>query len=172
MKSCSKCKETKPKTSFSKTKTNKDGLSYLCSACNKEVSRKYRQDNATKYYENQRKKREEVPTFISQTYQGVKTRAKAKGLEVDIDIQFLTELLVASNFKCAVTEIEMTTISNSRKKANPFRASLDRIDSDVGYVKGNVRFVCWAVNQMKSDRTEEEFKFWVTTLYKAISSQA
>ena len=59
-----------------------------------------------------------------------------------------------------------------RKKVNPFKASLDRIDPTKGYTEDNVRWVCWAVNQMKSDKTEAEFGFWVTTLYKAISSQA
>ena len=66
----------------------------------------------------------------------------------------------------------MNLQSSPRKKANAFKCSLDRIDSEKGYTEDNVRFVCWAVNQMKADRTDEEFKFWIETLYKAISSQA
>ena len=172
MKRCSKCKEEKPKSEFSKTRTNKDGLSYLCSHCNRETSRKYRADNAATYYERQQRKREEEPTFIAQMLYNATSRANKKGLEVDIDVPFLTELLDKSNYKCAVSGQSMTLTSLSRKKANPFRVSLDRIDSSKGYTKDNVRLVCWAVNQMKADRTEEEFEFWVTTLYKAISSQA
>lgn len=172
MKRCSKCKEEKPKSEFSKTRTNKDGLSYLCSPCNKESSRKYRKDNAASYYERQQRKREEEPTFIAQMLYNATTRAKNKGLDIDIDIPFLTSLLEESNYKCAVSGQDMTLLSLNRKKANPFRVSLDRIDSSKGYTKENVRLVCWAVNQMKADRTEEEFAFWITTLYKAISSQA
>ncbi len=172
MKRCSKCKEQKPKSEFSKTRTNKDGLSYVCSPCNRETSRKYRKDNSAEYYERQQRKREEAPTFISQMLYNATSRAKKKGFDIDIDVAFLTELLEASDYKCAVTGQTMTLLSLNRKKANPFRASLDRIDSSKGYTKGNVRLVCWAVNQMKADRTEEEFEFWITTLYKAISSQA
>jgi hypothetical protein len=66
----------------------------------------------------------------------------------------------------------MNLETHHRKKANPFKASLDRIDSSRGYTEDNVQWVCWSVNQMKSDKTKEEFEFWIKTLYKAISSQA
>lgn len=172
MKKCSKCKESKPETDFPKTKTNKDGLSYLCTDCNKDSSRSYRERNAEKYYNNQKLRRQEEPHFISQLFHGAVTRAKKKKLPLDIDNDFLTQLLTKSDYKCAVTGLEMNLISTGRKKANPFKCSLDRIDSDKGYTKDNVRLVCWAVNQMKAERTDTELKFWVETLYKAISSQA
>jgi hypothetical protein len=172
MKTCSKCKDTKPKTDFPKTKTNKDGLSYLCTECNRASSKAYREKNAARYYQNQRLRRQEEPFFISNLLHGATTRAKKKKLDLDIDQDFLLQLLKTSGYKCAVTGLEMNLISTGRKKTNPYKCSLDRIDSDKGYTKDNVRFVCWAVNQMKAERTDEEFKFWVETLYKAISSQA
>jgi hypothetical protein len=172
MKKCSKCQKLKDPSEFNKTRTNKDGLSYLCKPCNLESSRAYRRANAEKYYCNQRKKRETENVFISQTLYNLKTRASRKGLEVSVTSEFLTGLLKESNYVCSVTGLKMNLESHPRKKANPFKASLDRINSSEGYTEKNVRWVCWAVNQMKSDRTEEEFKFWITTLYKAISSQA
>lgn len=36
------------------------------------------------------------------------------------------------------------------------RASLDRIDSTKGYVKGNVEFVCLAINYAKNNFKKEE----------------
>ena len=36
-------------------------------------------------------------------------------------------------------------------------ASVDRIDSTKGYLKGNVQWVHKSINQMKSNRTDEEF---------------
>lgn len=172
MKKCSKCKIEKEFSEFPKTKTNKDGLSYLCSICNKEVTKQYREKNADRYYKNQQLKRQEEPTFISQLLYNAKTRAVKKNLEFNITFEFLTKLLQDSKYFCAVTGLQMNLKSDNRKKANAFKCSLDRIDSNKGYTEDNVRFVCWAVNQMKADRTDEEFKFWVETLYKAISSQA
>jgi hypothetical protein len=109
---------------------------------------------------------------LTQLLHGAKTRAKKKGFDFDLTAEFCKELLDKSDYKCAVTGLQMTLDSANRKKANAFKCSLDRINSDKGYTVDNVRFVCWAVNQMKSDRTDEEFKFWINTLHTAISSQA
>lgn len=38
--------------------------------------------------------------------------------------------------------------------------SLDRIDSSRGYIPGNVQWVCWAVNLMKQDLTQNQFLAW------------
>ena len=172
MKKCSKCKQEKELTEFPKTKTNKDGLSYLCFDCNRAVTKFYREKHADRYYENQRQKREEEPAFISQLLYNTKTRANKKKLEYNLTFDFVQKLLKDSGYKCAITGLEMNLKSDSRKRANPFKCSLDRIDSSKGYTEDNVQFVCWAVNQMKAERTKEELKFWVETLYKAISSQA
>ena len=172
MKQCSKCKCTKPYTEFPKTRTNKDGHSYLCTDCNRASSKKYRELNKDRYYENQKRRRLDEGVFVSQLFYNIKTRAKKKGLEVDITREYLLETLRATDYKCTVTGVEFNRYSSGRNKANAFKASIDRIDSSKGYTKDNIRWVCWAVNQMKADRTDEEFKFWVETLYKAISSQA
>ena len=172
MKRCSKCQITKTLTEFNKTKTNKDGLSYLCTDCNRETSKVYRQRNAKRYYENQKAKRSEEGVFISQTFYNLKTRSTKKGLEISVTRDFILKLLQASKYKCSITGVDMNLETHPRKKANPFKASLDRKDSTKGYTEDNVQWVCWAVNQMKSDRTDKEFNYWITTLYKAISSQA
>lgn len=39
MKRCSRCEEEKPSESFHKSKTNKDGLQYVCKACALEYNR-------------------------------------------------------------------------------------------------------------------------------------
>jgi len=38
--------------------------------------------------------------------------------------------------------------------------SIDRIDSSVGYVRGNVQFVCDVVNRMKQELLQEELLLW------------
>ena len=44
--------------------------------------------------------------------------------------------------------------------------SIDRIDSSVGYVRGNVQFVCDIVNRMKSDLSQEELYEWCGLILK------
>ena len=46
---------------------------------------------------------------------------------------------------------------HGRKQTN---ISIDRINSSLGYIRGNVQLVCDAVNVMKSNSTEEELYQW------------
>ena len=45
VKTCSKCKQIKPITDFSKNKTNSDGLQHLCKSCESIVRNNYRNNN-------------------------------------------------------------------------------------------------------------------------------
>lgn len=76
-----------------------------------------------------------------------RARAKLKGLPFDIlvnDILWQIELGV-----CAVTGIPFHFAANEGR--HPFTPSIDRVDNDLGYVKGNVRVVVWALNAMRGD---------------------
>ncbi|MCA2590163.1 MAG: hypothetical protein IM509_05280 [Microcystis sp. M31BS1] len=163
---------TNPSKTLTRQKSHKDGLSFICRECNLEQTRKYRKQNKDKYYFDQQAYRSTETGFVSQTIHNCKTRALKKGFEFSLTTEDLLNLMQVQNMQCAVTGLLMDFKSQSRKKANPFKCSVDRIDSSKGYTLDNVRLVCWAVNQMKSDRTEDEFEFWIKSIHKAISSQA
>jgi len=93
-------------------------------------------------------------------------RSRMNSWHFDIDKPYLLELWAAQKGKCAVSGIAMQTQSGSQQNKNPFRASLDRIDNDKGYVKGNVRFVTHWINNAKSTWTEEIFSEFVQGAYK------
>jgi len=85
-----------------------------------------------------------------------RTRAKKAGKPFDIDDDYLIEIWEKQNGLCSYTKIPMIKPKwNSKKQPN--LASLDRIDSSNGYVKGNVQFVCYSINIAKNDFTEEQF---------------
>ena len=44
-------------------------------------------------------------------------------------------------------------------------ASLDRIDSNLDYIEGNVQWVHKRVNAMKSDMSTKEFLEWCTLVH-------
>lgn len=70
-----------------------------------------------------------------------------------ITIQYAWRLFVKQNKKCALTGIELRF--SSRPEDNT--ASVDRIDSSIGYVKGNVQWVHKHVNFMKRTYSQEYF---------------
>lgn len=83
-----------------------------------------------------------------------KGKRKYQSLEFDITKEYIKELYLKQDGKCAISNIPMTYISGSGKHAT--NISIDRIDSNKGYTKDNVQLVCSHVNMMKSDLSLEE----------------
>jgi|SRR5882757_6827529 len=74
--------------------------------------------------------------------------AKARKLELDITEEYLKDILNKQDNKCAISGIDFTE-SN--------KPSLDRIDSNKGYLKGNVQLLLLQVNKMKSNFDQKFF---------------
>lgn len=73
---------------------------------------------------------------------------------------FIRGLMEAQGFACAVSGIEFDlfrTGARPTKTRLPFRPSIDRIEPAKGYVEGNVRLVCFAVNMALSDYGDDVF---------------
>ncbi len=87
----------------------------------------------------------------------VVTGAEARGLAVEVDIQAAWELLVTQGHRCALSGLP---IWFNRSAERHHTASLDRIDSSLGYVPGNIQWVHKDVNQLKSNYSDEEFVYW------------
>jgi hypothetical protein len=71
--------------------------------------------------------------------------SKERNLAITIDKDYVRNLL-QTHKTCAVTNIPFDFSTNHYRTANPFRPSLDRINSNKGYEPDNVRLVCVAVN--------------------------
>lgn len=85
-----------------------------------------------------------------------KTNQHIKYREYNLTVEYLVDLWQKQNQRCALTGKQMTY-----KFRNLFSVSIDRIDSDVGYIEGNVQLVCQAANYAKNNFTNEEFiYFW------------
>ncbi len=150
------CGETNPNKFYVKRKTK-------CKKCilnNAKI--KYTNLNESdreKYIKKQNKWQDD--NFLNFRLLQAKSRAKSKKLPFEIDVEYLEELLEQQENKCFYSGIEMG-IGRLAK----YSASIDRIDSTKGYVKGNVAFVIAAVNTMKSDLSEKEFLSIVKAIYK------
>lgn len=88
----------------------------------------------------------------------LKTRAKNKNLDFNIDGDYLWSLFLKQNKKCALSGLEICFPQAwGAKSKTKITASLDRIDSNKGYIKGNIQWVHKTINSMKMDMTDKEF---------------
>lgn len=91
-----------------------------------------------------------------------KQNAKQRNMDFNIDMKYIWMLFKKQKGLCALSgrTIELPALIKTRHMANQGRnhtASLDRIDSNLGYIKGNVQWVHKDINFAKQSMTDEEF---------------
>jgi hypothetical protein len=77
------------------------------------------------------------------------TNAKARGHKVSISQQEAANLFKKQNGQCALSGLPLV-LNETVKRSKFITASLDRIDSNKGYERGNVQWVHKDVNKMKN----------------------
>jgi hypothetical protein len=88
-------------------------------------------------------------------FSGIRNNAKNRKIDFDLTIEYLDNLLKKQNFQCKLSGLPLILIMGTRQSQTT--ASLDRIDSNKGYVEGNVQFVHKHINYMKWSHNEEYF---------------
>lgn len=91
--------------------------------------------------------------FIKKKLSTVKRRSVLKGRKTDITFDYLYNLWENQNGKCALSGISMQLKNKHSTQTGYDVATLDRIDSCKGYVKGNVQ---WTVNQVNFGKNDYE----------------
>jgi hypothetical protein len=105
----------------------------------------------------------------SDLFTTIKLNARDRGLEFSIDIEYLWNLFLNQNKKCALTDI--TIHLNDKCDDRKYKtATLDRIDSRLGYIKDNVQWVHRDINKMKSNLPEDYFFKLCELVYKKRTS--
>lgn len=90
--------------------------------------------------------------------------AKSRSMEFTVTAEYLYKILQKQNGICPYSG-ELLTFANSEKERKYQTASLDRIDSSLGYVENNVQWVHKRVNSMKNDMSENEFIEFVVKIF-------
>lgn len=86
----------------------------------------------------------------------LRCKSKTKNIEFTIAIEYLWNLFLEQDKKCALTNLELKFATSRR--IDPIQtASLDRIDSKRGYIEGNVQWLHKDINYMKRTYSQEHF---------------
>jgi len=124
-------------------------------------------DNFIKSANNRKDEYSPFKYFIKQAKFRAKTKVKFKTYNITLDS--LKALWENQDGKCAISGVKMelpATLSENR--GSPFCASLDRINSEVGYMQGNVQFVTQFCNLGKRDFETEKILNFIQAVKKTI----
>ena len=80
-------------------------------------------------------------------------RSLKKGWAFDIDLEYIQEIWPKDN-RCPIFGTEFTYGTESLATV----ASVDRLDSTKGYIKGNVHIISYRANTIKNDSTLDELR--------------
>jgi len=168
VKPCTNCGVTKPLDLFYTTGKKVDGAPKYNSWCKKCIAVKQaayhkRTWGDSKLQYTAFKRTKSVRSYLQ--YLRSKAVQRKKGEEV-LSLDALELLWHTQNGCCALTGWPMTMeLANG---VVPTNCSLDRTDSQQGYVVGNVQLVCRAVNVAKSNLAQSDF----IALCKAVLEKA
>lgn len=96
--------------------------------------------------------------------------ANDRGIEFSLSPEYLEELWIKQEGCCALSKLPISLFISS-KDSKFHTASLDRINSNIGYIEGNVQWVHKDINYMKCDFTQEEFINYCVLISKVHANQ-
>ena len=104
-------------------------------------------------------------TFEQHYLNKIERRALISDFEFNLTVDYIKQLIEKQSFKCKLTGFDIK-FATDYKNLTKQTASLDRIDSTKGYIKGNVQWLHKDVNFAKHSLTQERF----LEICKAVSS--
>lgn len=100
-------------------------------------------------------------TYFNSVKRGAEGGKGRKPISFDISIDYIADLLdEQQKGKCALTGLDISVKDKT--------ASLDRIDSSLGYIKDNVQWLHKDVNMMKRHYSQDYFKYLCTLVSGAV----
>lgn len=179
-KTCSKCKQLKQKSEFSRDKYSSNGYKASCKDC----CNLYQRQNAGKhaaqkaiYQKAYNERNNEVLAIKSkrrsqEKYQqdrgtiyhvlrellwGAKTRAKKNNLPFDLTIEWLQSMIISH---CPITlqPIDWLKEQVVNRTAGPNSPSIDKNKPELGYIQSNCSIVSYRGNAIKSNGTIDEHR--------------
>lgn len=152
MRYCPGCLHKKRLTSFYKSTAAVDGASSYCRDCTCRRTAEYRKNHPIRVSRYQRHWRIQNPIkfMLAQT----KTSAKKRGIAFNITEKSLQPFQV---LRCPILGMRLI-YGGCNGHAKPNSASIDRINSSRGYVRGNIAIISYRANLIKNDGSADEHR--------------
>jgi len=112
-----------------------------------------------------------LPKVMMSRLYASKSRARSKKIDFNLDISYLLVLWTKQEGKCFYSKLPMKIKIESRYE-NTEVLSIDRIDPDKGYIKGNIVLCCDAVNTMKNNMSLDKFKTFIKIINENFQEMA
>jgi len=138
---CSKCGKE-----FSRNPSRIKYKNYCCVEC-------YRQDLLDEYSPFKR--------HMTKIRHRHKMEKHDHWIDMNVDLKYLKELWDKQKGLCIYTKIPLKLVPNANPKKSIKDldcATVDRIDSNRGYVRGNIQFCCQFANLGRGNATDERTK--------------
>lgn len=165
-KKCPHCGKLLPLTSFAKSNTSKYGVRSWCKNCvNSNLNPESNKIRCKQYYESvgkeltKQRKENNIQLYL---YLSAKARAKQRGEEFSINIE---DIIVPE--RCPILNIPLK-YNRGIKRDDSY--SLDRIDSNKGYIKGNIWVISLRANRIKNDSTPQELRLIADKVEEAMKT--
>ena len=104
-------------------------------------------------------------TILNVKLSAARKRARDKKLPFNLDIEYLQSIYIET---CPILEIPLNWAGGPRTDNTP---ALDKIIPELGYVKGNVRFISTKANSMKTDATIEQLLTFAKNIEKYLQEK-
>lgn len=141
---------------------------YKCQFCGEtDPNMFYKNNHSTcKNCVKERKKSLLSNNIVGKLYQCSRRSWKSKPKDIDYNItkEYIQEILTKQNYKCYYTGVDLK-IGN--KFTNP---TIDRIDSNLGYIKGNIVICTEVANIIKNDLSVNELKNQIELFHNNINN--
>jgi hypothetical protein len=86
-----------------------------------------------------------------------RNRAKKKGIPFELTREYIIELFEKQNGKCYYSGLQLNIVKTNKDRTHdPLKMSLDCVDPELGYTKGNVVWCAYCVNALKLKMSKEE----------------
>lgn len=97
---------------------------------------------------NHAQKMSELERHLTKVARGAVARARRNNLPYSSDLAgWALATMEAQKGRCAMSGVDFDLTALGHGAApRPYAPSIDRVDFSAGYVPGNIRIVCWAVN--------------------------
>ena len=96
---------------------------------------------------------------------------KRRDFDFNLDSEYLNSLWLKQGGICPYSGVKLLLNNHSKRNVDiRYTASLDRIDSNLGYIKGNVQFISMSINYMKHTMSHSDIIDFLNTISKFVSS--